>query len=208
MKERHLRRLIIGIIVGVLHIAALFLVVFNGGASAGPVTDAGAAVFKLTDISEAPPPPPPPKVEPVVVQKSVEEPVAENIVETEAPVETTEQSAPQTPNTGFSTGDNENYLPQSQISVLPKFNDKEILSHLEYPAIARRSGIEGVVVLELFINRLGYVTRVRVLKETPAGHGFAESAVKAFTGLRAVPAQANGVNVAVRYRYPVRFQLR
>jgi hypothetical protein len=47
-----------------------------------------------------------------------------------------------------------------------------------------------------------------VLKEDPPGRGFAEAAVRAFQGLRCTPAQANGGNVSVRYRYPVSFKLR
>jgi protein TonB len=129
--------------------------------------------------------------------------VAVNIIETEiAPVIVPE-------NSGYTTSvPDDNYLPQNKISVLPRFNERDIRDRLQYPEIAKRSGIEGRVILELYINRSGRVTRVRVLKEDPEGRGFAESAVAAFTGLSCVPAQANGEAVAVRYRYPVRFQLR
>jgi protein TonB len=71
-----------------------------------------------------------------------------------------------------------------------------------------RAKIEGMVYLELFVDRRGEVRRITVLRENPENRGFAEAAVKAFEGIRGVPAQANGATVAVRYRYPVRFAIR
>jgi len=200
MQERHLRRIIIGCIVGAVHAAALFLIVF-GTESGGTTPEPNAAVFKLSDIDEAPPPPPP-EEEPV--QENTQDPVADNLVETESVENTLIASV----TNNASNAQQEDYLPQNKISILPRFNEKEILSALVSPPIAQRSGIEGVVVLELFINKSGFVTRIRVLKESPEGHDFGAAAVKAFTGARCTPAQANGEDVAVRYRYPVRFQLR
>jgi protein TonB len=101
----------------------------------------------------------------------------------------------------------ETYLPQNQVSVMPVFNERDIRSRLVYPPIALRSGIEGTVYLELYIDSGGNVRRVEILKEDPTGRGFGEAAVNAFTGLRGKPAEANGKLVAVRYRYPVRFKI-
>jgi protein TonB len=47
-----------------------------------------------------------------------------------------------------------------------------------------------------------------VLKETPPDKGFGAAAVAAFKGIKGAPAEANGKPVAVRYRYPVRFELK
>jgi protein TonB len=101
----------------------------------------------------------------------------------------------------------ETYLPQHKISKPPKFSESVLKAALIYPPIAQRSGIEGSVILELFINRDGVVQRVFILKETPPGRGFGEAAVKAFQGQRCIPAESNGAAVAVRYRYPVTFKL-
>jgi protein TonB len=95
-----------------------------------------------------------------------------------------------------------------KVSVAPVFSEREILRSLVYPPIARRAGIDGIVYLELFIDKLGTIRQISILKEDPAGKGFGEAAVKAFQGITCAPAQANGVPVAVRYRYPVRFKLR
>jgi protein TonB len=76
-----------------------------------------------------------------------------------------------------------------------------------YPPIALRSGIEGMVYLELFVDRDGQVRRATVLKETPEGRGFGEAAVKAFENRKGIPASANGEQVAVRFRYQLRFKI-
>jgi protein TonB len=95
-----------------------------------------------------------------------------------------------------------------RISVTPSFSEEEIRRRLIYPPIAQRSGLEGMVYLELFIDPQGNVLRIIILKEEPQGRGFGEAAVRAFQGLHGTPAEANGTPVAVRYRYPVRFRLR
>jgi protein TonB len=154
-------------------------------------------VMKLTDIREAPPPPP----EAPPVRQS--EAAAEHLIETE------ELSAPAlNPAPPSRPSAEPDYLPMHRISVTPSFSEEEIRRRLIYPSIAQRSGLEGMVYLELFIDPQGNVQRIIILKEEPQGRGFGEAAVRAFQGLRGSPAEANGVPVAVRYRYPVRFRLR
>jgi protein TonB len=102
----------------------------------------------------------------------------------------------------------EEYLPMHRVSVPPVFSEKEIKDRLVYPPIALRAKIEGMVYLELFVDRYGEIQRITVLRESPENRGFSEAAVKAFEGIRGSPAQANGAAVAVRYRYPVRFAIR
>ena len=69
------------------------------------------------------------------------------------------------------------------------------------PVLANRQGIEGVVYLELFIDETGEIKRIDILQEP--GFGLGEAA--AFDGVTVAPAESNGVPVAVRFRYPVRF---
>jgi protein TonB len=95
-----------------------------------------------------------------------------------------------------------------RVSIPPKFDERLITQALIYPPIALRSGIEGRVILELFIDRTGRVQRITVLQENPSGRGFGEAAVRAFEGQRCSPAEANGEPVSVRYRYPVAFRIR
>jgi protein TonB len=76
-----------------------------------------------------------------------------------------------------------------------------------YPPLALRSGIEGTVYLELFINKEGYVLKAVVVQEIPEGKGFGEAAVAAFIGKKCKPAESDGKPVAVHIRYPVRFTI-
>jgi protein TonB len=103
----------------------------------------------------------------------------------------------------------DDYMPIHRVSEPPKFDEREIRSAIVYPPIAQRSGIEGRVILELYIDRNGIVQRVRIMQENPQGRGFGEAAERAFMGRRGTPAYAeNGEPVAARYRYPVNFTLR
>jgi len=167
-------------------------------------------VFKVVDIdlytpSPVQPPEPPPKPEqpPLPPQETI----TEKIEETEKPVQETPAPAPPSvPIPAPSKFDEPEYLPPHKISVPPKVPVDQVLRQLIYPPQANRQRIEGVVYLELFIDREGVIRKIEVLKDP--GYGLAEAAVKAFQGVRCTPAEANGVPVAVRYRYPIRFKLR
>jgi protein TonB len=74
--------------------------------------------------------------------------------------------------------------------------------------MAQRAGIEGSVILDLFVDRQGFIRTINILKEDPPNRGFGEAAVKAFQGIRGSPALANDEAVASRYRYRYRFRLR
>jgi protein TonB len=212
-----LRRGGVFIVVAALHILMLFFIVFTMEVTA-VTPEMAAIVMKLADIEEEkpapePPPPPPPAKERPPVELIVNEPVAETIIEVEeTPVELA--AAPESlgefsaAGTGRTARYTEEYLPQNKVSVLPRLDEKEIRAKLIYPSMALRSGLEGIVYLELYIDRDGQVRRIVVLKENPPGRGFGEAAKRAFEGLRGKPAEANGEAVAVRYRYPVRFQIR
>ncbi|MDR0540390.1 MAG: energy transducer TonB [Spirochaetaceae bacterium] len=187
-------RTLIFALVGLAHIALLFLVVFSVE-TVVQHTEERAQVMKLADIQIEEPPPP-------LQEQHISEAVAENILETEEIPDLVKQDD------AASQGDAENYLGQNEVSVLPEFNEMDIRRSTIYPPIALRAGITGKVYLEIFVDREGYVRQVRVLKETPEGHNFGEAATKAFYGKRGKPAFANGEPVAVRYRYPVTFQIR
>jgi periplasmic protein TonB len=98
------------------------------------------------------------------------------------------------------------YLPQHRISRPPQIPTEEIRRRVVYPTLANRQGIEGVVYLELFIDEEGRVQRIEILREP--GFGLGAAAAAAFEGVTVEPAEANGRAVAVRFRYPVRFELR
>jgi protein TonB len=211
----NLARLILFLAVAGLH--AVFIFFFVIRVAAVPVREAEeeAMVMKLTDLAEheeEPPPPaplpyiPPPPPEYTESASNTVEAIAETMIETDEEPEQIVVSGIIAPRQSGS-GDEE-YLPMHRVSVPPVFPEKEIKDRLIYPPIALRAKIEGMVYLELFVDRHGQVRRITVLREAPENRGFAEAAVKAFEGIRGTPAQANGAAVAVRYRYPVRFAIR
>jgi protein TonB len=195
--ERKLR-LILFLVVAAVHGLLIFSLAFNVSASLGDASDE-ARIMKLTDLEEEPPPP---EEEPE--PEAVVEEIAETMIETDTPPDQKVVAAGTllTPRTG------DDYLPMHRVSVPPVFDERLITQALVYPPIALRSGIEGRVILELFIDRTGRVQRITVLQENPPDRGFGEAAVKAFEGQRCRPAEANGETVSVRYRYPVSFRIK
>jgi protein TonB len=191
--------------VAILHLLLIFLLVFTMKTNARepePVAD----IMKLVDVQEepTPPPPAPAKEEPPPSEQNTVEAVAANMKAVDiVPPQTIVQSvaAPR-----VQTREIE-YLPAHKISKTPRF-PLQVRDQLVYPPIARRSGIEGLVILEMFIDAQGKIQKIEVFKEDPPGRGFAEAALNAFQGVKATPAEANGKAVAARYRYPVRFSIK
>ena len=203
-------RLLIFFIVAVIHIVLIFFLTFNLKIDFQAQPE-NARMMKLTDLAELepePPPPPPPEE----VQIPMVESIAETMIETDevpdqivvAPNTITVANTPAVP----AEASWDDYLPRHRVTDPPKFNEKEIYADLVYPPIALRSGIEGRVIVELFVDRNGQIQRVLVMQENPQNRGFGEAAVNAFMGKRGVPAKANGEQVSARYRYPVRFTLK
>ena len=169
-----------------LHVAAICLFSVRQKEDEIETVDFSQAdVFKLVDVQEYTKPEP--ESEEIVVQQPK---ASERVLETEKKVKDFDESA---------------FLPQHKISTVPVIPIREVLSKIEYPPMALRQGIEAVVYLELFIDSKGAIKNIKVLKDP--GHGFAEAAVAALKGIVCVPANTNGKNVAVRYRYPIKFTL-
>jgi TonB family protein len=75
----------------------------------------------------------------------------------------------------------------------------------QYTEAARRTGTQGVVIVEAIIDKNGDVTNVRVLKDLPMG--LSEKAVQAIKKWKFRPATLNGKPVDVYYNLTVNFQL-
>ena len=204
-------RLIIFSLAALLHVIAILFVAFRMNTVVSPPMPV-AGVMRLVDVQEnynlaQPAAPPDIKSEPP--RSDTQEAIAEYMVETDKeppPAVIGGWTGP--PGLSSQGGAEEiNYLPQSRISSLPVFPEDQIRRAVVYPPIAQRSNIEGAVFLELFIDRFGAVRDVRILRENPPDRGFGAAAVNAFKGIRAKPAEADGVAVAVRYRYNINFKL-
>ena len=214
---KHGRKVLI-LVAALVHVAFMVLITIRLPSAASAAREA-AEVFKMVDVDEfVPPPPPPPKVRepdppPVrIVAVAVQSATASEIVETEKivvevdepppvaeiPREITAESAP--------AEEAIVYVPQHKISRIPAIPVGRVLERIEYPELAAKQGVEAVVYLELYIDKNGRIRDAVVLKDP--GFGFAQAALKALEGIICVPAAANGENVAVRFRYPVRFTLK
>ena len=195
LNERRLR-LLLFIAVAALHVVLLLFLAFNVN-TLSQEAEENARIMKVTDLAEEPPPPPEEEIPQV-------EAIAETMIETDVePVQTIVA-----PGTITTTPSWDDYITQSGVSVIPKFDEREIMADFLYPPIALRSGIEGRVILELFIDRNGLVQRIIILREDPPDRGFGEAAVRAFTGKRGSPAMANGEAVSCRFRWPVSFTIK
>ncbi|MBK5247298.1 MAG: energy transducer TonB, partial [Peptostreptococcaceae bacterium] len=97
------------------------------------------------------------------------------------------------------------YYEATSTDQSPSFDRTVLASRIKYPELAKRQGIEGRVMLRLFLSSSGRVERIEV--EEDPGYGLAQAAVKAFTGLQGKPAIFEGKAVPVTLRYPVRFSL-
>jgi protein TonB len=199
-------RFFVFLFAALLHILLLVFVVFRVETTEME-EEASANVMKLVDVRELSPPPapPPPRERPPEIFQNTVEAVAETMIETdEVPDEVTIDIVPYVEE----REEQIEFLPMNKISVLPVFPEDRIRNAIVYPPIALRSGMEGIVYLELFVDHQGEIRQISILKETPEGRGFGEAAVKAFQGIRGKPGEANGQQVAVRFRYPVRFTIK
>ena len=193
-------RLITFAAVAVFHIMLLLFVVFHMETVINPAEPV-AGVMRLFDLREQAPPEEPPE-EPIT---NTQEIIAETMIETDEvppPLTVSARSPAQT----YGVID---YLPAHLVDVLPVLPEDELLRALtrNYPPIALRSNIEGTVYIEIFVDTQGTVRDVRIIREDPPNRGFGEAAVNVFRGIRGKPAEAKGMPIAVRYRYPIKFTL-
>jgi len=207
MGRRGVRYVVLAGVVA-LHLVLVLTVTINTGQKE---RRADTTIFKVVDLQEYVPPPPEPEREekPVVPEEKIEVPpqegIAEEIIETEKEVvEVDTGTVPTAP--AAEPPPQIEYLPQHKISVPPVMPAEAIRKRIQYPPLANRQKIEGVVFLELYIDKNGNIRNIVVLKDP--GYGFAEAAVEALSGMTVEPAEANGIPVAVRFRYPIRFKLK
>lgn len=90
----------------------------------------------------------------------------------------------------------------AEVSQLPKFKTQV---KAVYPPEAKRSGLEGVVILQVDIDAAGAVMDVSVVQGL--GSGCDEAAVEAMKQSAFTPAYAGTDPVPVRIRIPYRFKI-
>lgn len=176
------RILIIVSATALIHLILIFTIYWEKGYKQQRLDN---TIFKMIDVKEYIPEK---KKDEIVITK--QEKAVEDVIETKSKVIEVELE----------------YLPQHMISEMPVIPTSQLNSRKVYPPLANKQGIEGTVFLELYIDQNGNIRNIVILKDP--GYGFGEAAVKALKGIKCIPAKTNGVPVAVKIRYPVRFKLR
>jgi protein TonB len=210
MLNEKLLRLLLFIAVAGIHVLLLVFLNFTVK-TVIQSTPENARIMRVTDFNEAPPPPPPPPPKAEESDLHQVEAIAEVMIETEIVPPDQIIVAPGTIITPVVIAEPsfDDYFSQGKAAKLPVFNEDDIVASLVYPPIALRSNIEGRVILELFIDKNGFIKHITILQETPQDRGFGDAAVRAFTGKRAIPAMSeDNEPIYVRYRYPVTFRIK
>ena len=80
-----------------------------------------------------------------------------------------------------------------------------IYENLEYPEIARRAGIEGIVVIQFVVDQTGQVSDFNIIRDIGGGAG--DAAINAIRQTQWEPGRQRGRAVPVRFQIPIRFVL-
>lgn len=97
------------------------------------------------------------------------------------------------------------YLPFAETMPEPEGGLDGIYKKLEYPALARKSGIEGKVYLLIYVNESGNIDDVKVLKSVPGGCD--DAAVKAVKSVKFSPGKNGGAPVKVKLSLCITFKI-
>jgi len=110
------------------------------------------------------------------------------------------------------TGADKSDEPFITVDQMPEFAGGEkalfafLSKNINYPASAKQSGVEGLVVITFVVAANGDIQQVKVLKGL--GHGTEEEAIRVIQKMpRWSPGRQNGKNVPVRYTLPIRYNL-
>ena len=141
---------------------------------------------------------PPPPARPSVPIESESEDIADDLTIEETDLESFEAwDAPPPPPSG------------PQVRFIPYDDPPTPLRPIspKYPEIAQEAGIEGVVIVQAFIDEKGRVKETIVLKGIP-NTGLDEAAVEAIRATRFKPAKQRERPVGVWISIPVNFKLK
>ncbi len=105
---------------------------------------------------------------------------------------------------GGQGGNDDGFWEEGRVEVPPRLLHRQ---DPPYPEMARRRGIEGMVIARILVGTNGHVQIVRIESAHPAAV-FEDTVTKTLLSWRFTPAQRQGTTVAVWMRVPIRFQLR
>ncbi len=128
--------------------------------------------------------------------KKVEKVIKETEDEASEEEETPDMKATQ------NTNEIPNFLPFVRVDEIAKATTS---LEPKYPPAAREAGVEGTVVLEVYIDKDGKVWKVRLKRGI--GFGCDEAAIRQVKRTRFIPAKMSGESVAVRQIITFEFRL-
>ena len=202
------------IIISILLHAGVFFLSFS--VAEPEETEPLPAVIQLIDaviieepaIIQAQPPPLPEEVieeinEAVIPDESLEEP-PEDPEPAELKAEPVESPGADSPLSSESSVQQTEtaYIPFYRVERRPEFISR---GELDYPLNAKRSRIEGTVIIEADIDNLGVLQGTKIIKS--AGFGFDEAAASMLENSTFSPAVMDGRQVGVRMRFTIKFEL-
>lgn len=97
------------------------------------------------------------------------------------------------------------YLAFAEEMPTPEGGMGAIHKKVEYPALAKKAGIEGKVYLLVYVNESGNVDDVKILKSVPGGCD--DAAVKAVKSIKYSPGKNGGVPVKVKLSMVIEFKI-
>jgi len=174
-------------------------------------------LIPITRQLEAPPPPPPPKPQVTEILTIVEDDVE---IEDELEVEDAEADQEMEVEIVDMEEEEEEISIFTIVEDMPIFMPKKcktkeegeielhkyIVTHVEYPNIARENGIQGKVYVEFVVNSKGKVTKVKIVRGIDPA--LDKAAIKVIKSLPAFsPGKQRGKPTRVRYTVPINFKL-
>ncbi len=169
---------------------------------------AGAAAYidEMVETIDIPPTQqleiPPPPARPSIPVESEDEDIAEDITIEETELESFEWDAPPPPP---DEGPTIRFIPYDEPPV-PIGGYRAILANLVYPKIAQEAGIEGTVLLNVYVSDKGFVEEIVVVKGLPKT-GLDEAAIRAVRQVRFKPAKQRDRALGVWIAIPIKFQI-
>lgn len=88
----------------------------------------------------------------------------------------------------------------------PKYDDVALQRRVQYPDMARRNGIEGIVLVGALIGKNGSIEKIQIIETD--NEILNESAIRAVRETTFTPAKQNGQPVRLWVRIPIRYRLR
>jgi len=78
----------------------------------------------------------------------------------------------------------------------------------EYPEIAKLGGMEGLVRVQVYVDKHGDVKKWQILQAKPAGYGFEDEVAKVIPKWRFTPGVQSGIAVGAWVAVPVHFKVK